>query len=235
VLDRSNVILRGTVGSQAYGLAHEGSDVDKAGIYLAPVKTVLGLRGPQAVSDSLHTNDPDVTLHEAGKFVGLALQANPSVLEILFLSEYDTLTPAGQDLIDHREIFLSAKNIRARYGGYVKAQVERLIRRNEEGKEGFSSDVRARTEKHGRHCIRLIFQASDLLRDGTMNVNVGEYRRAIFLLGERAARDPQSFHKLVTETLLPSLDKIDTQLPEEPDREAAEELLVRLRLEYGCL
>lgn len=38
-----NVLLKGVVGSTAYGLNHENSDVDYMGVFAAPTSEVLGL------------------------------------------------------------------------------------------------------------------------------------------------------------------------------------------------
>jgi predicted nucleotidyltransferase len=229
--DRSNVILQGVVGSTAYGLAHEDSDIDKAGVYVAPTHDVLGLSGPEVVKDSLQEHKPDRTLHEVGKFVGLALAANPSILELLFLPAYEVLTDEGDMLVEHRQVFLSSKNIKARYGGYAKSQADRLLQRENDGKEGFSSDTKARTEKHGRHCYRLLFQAEELLRTGQLQVNVADKRDEIFDMGRLAATDPEGFHRRAL-ARIEAVDNIDSILPYEPNRIFANDMLVGIRVRF---
>jgi predicted nucleotidyltransferase len=129
-----NIILSGITGSQAYGLARPGSDIDMKGIYVAPFRSVLGLNGSVVVAESKTQNNPDREYHEVGKFVKLALKCNPTILEMLFLDEYGTLTNAGRALIDARKYFLSEPAIRGSYGAYAKAQADRLVRRNDESK-----------------------------------------------------------------------------------------------------
>lgn len=60
-----NILLSGVVGSTAYGLAREGSDVDRLGMFAAPTETLLGLHTPK---ESHVTTAPDRTLHEAAKW-----------------------------------------------------------------------------------------------------------------------------------------------------------------------
>src|SRR5882762_424379 len=104
--DVPNILLRGITGSVAYGLNTPESDVDRHGIFAAPTEKLLSLHCPPLTLDG---HDPDLTYHEAGKYVGLALKANPTVTELLWLPEdlYEIRTPLGDDLIAIRESFPS--------------------------------------------------------------------------------------------------------------------------------
>lgn len=239
--DRSNVILQGVVGSTAYGLATENSDIDQLGIYVAPIGYVLGLNGSehvvdgaQNVADSLVEHEPDLTLHEVGKYVRLALSANPTILELLWLPEYEITSPSGRLLVEHRHLFLSGPKVKARYGGYAKAQAERLLRNHlDTGSATFSSDVRNRTAKHGRHCRRLLMQGAELLMTGSMSVKVDEIQRqVIFEAGERAADNPQQFRDEMIRSIK-LFDAIDTDLPDKPNQDEIDDLLVAIRLYEG--
>lgn len=66
-----SVILQGVVGSTAYGLAREGSDVDRLGIFVTPTLDLVGLGKPK---DTRVGFKPDITHHEVGKYLGLALE-----------------------------------------------------------------------------------------------------------------------------------------------------------------
>lgn len=72
------VLLAGIVGSTAYGLDHEGSDVDRIGCYTAPTEAFHGLHPPLGKQASYITTGPDATYHEAGKLVHLTSRATPS-------------------------------------------------------------------------------------------------------------------------------------------------------------
>ena len=70
------------MGSRAYGFAGPDSDYDWAGVYYAPTREVLSVRG---LGRETHVgNEPDYTFHEVGKFLRLAVKGNPSVLEVLW-------------------------------------------------------------------------------------------------------------------------------------------------------
>ena len=229
-----NIILEGVVGSTAYGLATPSSDVDIKGVYVAPIREVLGLRGPQAVSETKDHTDPDWSYHELGKFVSLALKCNPTILEILFLGQYLQLSPLAHNLLQYRRSCLSEPAIRGAYGAYAKAQAERLMRRNEDGKEGFDSSVKNRTAKHGRHCMRLLLQGSQLLSTGSMAVHVGDHRDWLFEMGQLAFEDPARFYTEY-QAKAEQFDAIESVLPRQPGRERINSVLINLRLEMAGL
>jgi len=112
-------------GSYSYGTAIPGiSDVDTRGIAIPPKEYYLGFnqRFEQA-----ECKDPDLTIFELKKFIELATNANPNVLELLYTDPKDHLvvSPLGKKLIDNRELFLSQ---RAKYtfSGYAVSQLNRL-------------------------------------------------------------------------------------------------------------
>jgi predicted nucleotidyltransferase len=146
-----HVLLSGIVGSTAYGLAHEGSDVDRLGVFAAPTEKLHGLHRPK---ESHVSTAPDRTLHEVAKWCRLALSGNPTAMELVWLPTglYEVRTPLGDELIGIRSSFLSRQRVRDAYLGYATQQFRRLERR---GGGSFSADTRRRTAKHARHLKRL--------------------------------------------------------------------------------
>lgn len=215
-----NIILQGVTGSIAYGLATEHSDVDRQGIFLAPTRDILGVR---PVKESIVRNDPDIAFHEVGKFVRLAMKCNPTILEQLWLENYEILTPAAQLLVDNRDAFLS-KIIYKSYGGYAVHQAKRLNTRG----DSFSSDTRNRTAKHARHCMRLIQQGSQLLKTGTMSVRVLD-RDDLFAFGDLPV--DQMVDRFFEEYRI--FESIETHLPEQPDIKCINKILLEIREVYG--
>jgi predicted nucleotidyltransferase len=210
-----NVLLAGVVGSTAYGLAHEGSDVDVLGMFAAPTEEWHGLCPPR---ESLVGTDPDRTFHEAGKALRLLLGSNPTVSELLWLERYDVRTPLGDELVGLRGSLLSERGVRDAYLGYAGQQFRKLLTRG--------PDVRGRAAKHARHLVRLLRQAEQLHRTGALTVRLddpGEVRR----LGERIAGDPERARPLLART--EALFESRGVLPDEPDRAAADAWLRRVR------
>lgn len=215
------VLLSGVVGSQAYGMATPESDEDRLGVVLLPTSTLIGL----AVHKETWTStSPDVTFHEIGKFMNLALKANPTILDLLWLEDYEVIHPAGQRLRDVRTQFLSTKTVRSAFGGYAMDQVRSLQRRG----DSFSSDTRNRTAKHARHCFRLMRQGEELLRTGTMSLRVPD-RDALFALGESPV--PEIVERF--DEAFARFQAAPSVLPELLDMEAANALLLEIREDYG--
>ena len=183
------VIIEGIVGSTAYGLAHEESDVDRLGVFVAPTEEVVGL-GWTAHKETVVSNNPDRTLHEVGKFLRLALKANPTITELLWLPTWETLGEPGRTILRERGFLLGARCVRASYGGYAAAQVKKLERR---GDGTFSSDTRNRTAKHARHIYRLLLQGEQLLRIGQLTVRLSpEDADRAREMGEMATQGPDA-------------------------------------------
>lgn len=225
------LILEGIVGSTAYGLAHPDSDIDRLGVYVAPIDTVLGLDGPTATGGkkaTTVTHNPDRTCHEIGKYLGLALQCNPTVMELLWLPQWETRTVAGALLVQLRQAVLHTSRVRAAYGGYAVEQAKRLTRRSGEGKPGFAAD-QPRPAKHGRHCARLLLMGQWLLEHGELMVDVGFYRTELFEVGEMAAAaNPAAFLRYF-ERAKRRLDEVESVLPDRPDRKLVNDTLVEIR------
>lgn len=165
-------ILRAVVGSTAYGLAREGSDIDRGGFFISPTVDVAGLNWhPSRESVVTKAPQPDSTYHEIGKALRLMLGGNPTVMEMLWLPPdgYEVLEPDGVELIGMRRAFLSTRRIRDAYGGYAHQQAVKLRSRAD---GTFGSDTRNRSVKHARHLLRLLRQGRELLLTGQLHLRV---------------------------------------------------------------
>lgn len=115
------VIYRCIVGSTAYGLAQEGSDTDRRGFYLPPADAEWSLAG---VPEQLETDHEEV-YWEIGRFIRLALKANPNVLECLYSPLVETCNPLARELVDSRQMFLS-RHVHRTYNAYVLSQFKKI-------------------------------------------------------------------------------------------------------------
>lgn len=223
-----NALLGGVVGSTAYGLAREGSDKDRLGIFAADWPTLSGLNPPQGrQGTSIVRNNPDVTMHEVLKFCHLALGCNPTVLELLWLGEYEAWTWRGRQLVDIRTAFLSRLAVRRAYLGYATQQFHLLRSR---GGENFGSDLRKRTEKHARHLLRLLRQGVQLHNNGTLALAVANPQE-YFEFGEEVGRGNIELAENRLRWAEQAMDAgVSTSpLGDEPDREKVESWLRDVR------
>lgn len=214
-----HVLLSGVVGSTAYGLAHQGSDVDRLGMYAVPTEELHGLHRPR---ESQVRTGPDATFHEAAKAVRLILSCNPTAGELLWLEEYETRTPLGDELVGMRRTLLSQGGVRDAYLGYAGQQFKKLLRRD-------PATGRARAAKHARHLVRLVEQAQELHRTGGVTIRLADPER-VRALGEEFAERPERAGVFLAraETRLDG----PGVLPAAPDEAAAEAWLRRVRAAY---
>lgn len=222
-----NILLQGVVGSTAYGLAHEGSDVDRLGMFAVNTADLHGLRNP---GESVVTKDPDLTLHEARKWCRLALSGNPTVMELLWLPDdlYEERTPLGDELIGMRTAFLSASRVRDAYLGYATQQFRRLESRAD---GTFGPDLAKRTAKHARHMYRLLIQGYGLWRTGSLMIEVPK-ADVVWGFGELVAAGDLSAAQQLLQLYEVRFDGYDTKLPDVPDTARVEAWLLKVRREF---
>jgi predicted nucleotidyltransferase len=211
------VIYRCVVGSQAYGLDRDGSDVDRRGVYLAPAELEWGLYG---VPEQLESQETEECYWELKKFIVLALKANPNILECLYTPIMEKSTPIADELLAKREIFLS-KLVYQTYNGYVMSQFKKL-----------EQDLRASGQirwKHAMHLIRLLLEGITILNEAHVPVRVSEHREALL-----AIRDEKMKWNEVNKWRLDLHREFEqsfrqTRLPESPNYPEANDLLIRAR------
>ena len=123
------LILRVKHGSHAYGLNTPSSDLDIKGICIEPKEYYLGfLHKFEQVEKMAHKGyDHDEVIFSLQKFMHLAAECNPNIIEILHVDESDVLFQDawGQELRDMRDDFISRK-ARHTFSGYAHAQLKRI-------------------------------------------------------------------------------------------------------------
>ncbi len=115
-------VLETVVGSHAWGLCDEQSDVDRRGVFVVPLPWTQGL---VAAPDTLVSADGSATLWSADKALRQALRADPNTLEMLFVPGAQPKDPMGEWLLAERDAFASAE-IHGSFGRYALAQLRRL-------------------------------------------------------------------------------------------------------------
>ena len=118
----NNLIYYVISGSYSYGLNVETSDIDKKGITIPPAEYFFGLK-----TFEQQERGADETIYSLHKFIRLAVEANPNIIEILFTDPKFILfiNKYGQRLRDNRHLFLS-KRARYSFGGFAIAQLKRI-------------------------------------------------------------------------------------------------------------
>jgi predicted nucleotidyltransferase len=211
------IIYRCVVGSRAYGLDDDASDVDRRGIYLPPADLHWSLYGvPEQLEDDV-TRD---TYWELQKFLVLALKANPNVLECLNTALIEYAAPLATELRAMQDAFLS-KLIYQTYNGYVLSQFKKM-----------EADLRTKgtiKQKHAMHLIRLLLAGVTALREGIIPVRVEEHRER--LLAIKRGDVPWEEVNAWRLELHRQFDAAfaTTRLPERPDYARVNAFLLRAR------
>ena len=213
----SLIIYRCVVGSRAYGLDSDESDTDRRGVYLAPAELQWSLFGaPEQFED----NATQSCYWELQKFLAMALKANPNILECLYSPMVEKITPLGEELLAQRQAFLS-QMIFQTFNGYAMSQFKKI-----------EQDIRNSGQikwKHAMHLLRLLLTGAAALRTGNVPVRVGTHRDRLLAVkrGEVSWADVNAWRKDLHRDFEIALSQ--TRLPERPDYEAANRLLIRAR------
>ena len=115
------VVIDTLVGSRAWGVAEEGSDEDRRGVFVLPMPWTTGLVDPPLDLTSL---DGSQSYWEIGKAIRQALRADPNTLEMLFAAA-NIVDPMGEPLVAIRSAFVS-QEIYGSFGRYALSQLDRL-------------------------------------------------------------------------------------------------------------
>lgn len=174
------IIMECQAGSYLYGTNLEDSDIDMRGVFIAPKSCYLGLDNVEQIENK--TNDS--VYYELKKFLRLAAQNNPNIIELLFYpkNKLTVCTPEWETIVDNRELFISKKCMYT-FSGYAFAQLKKtqcnrksyienkdeyLLRRNDKRRcleEQFGYDT-----KYAYHIQRLIEEGKELLTTGTITL-----------------------------------------------------------------
>lgn len=204
-----NELARIVTGSKAYGLDTDESDLDLVVVFAAPPETFLSLRGPAKDTVQKTSETLDLTVHELGKYVNLLLVGNPTALETVFVDEECVLVDSViyNTIRAHRDKVVSKRSLAA-LRGFAKSQIGKELK-----------------PKAFRHATRLLLAGRELAETGHLQVTV---RSPQFIMETETLKDPQSR----LSTLLEDFERAAeaTKLPDEPDVEFFEELVLEYRL-----
>ncbi|MEV6961650.1 nucleotidyltransferase domain-containing protein [Streptomyces sp. NPDC051207] len=216
-LVRDHTVYACVMGSRAFGLATDGSDTDRRGVFVAPTELFWRFEKPPA-----HVEGPaeEQFSWELERFCELALRANPNILECLHSPLVEYADDTGRELLALRGAFLS-RRVGETFTGYALGQHRRL-----------EAGVRAHGVprwKHAMHLLRLLTSVRDLLRTGTLTLDVGDAREP--LLAVKRGEVPWERVEARMTRLAREAEEAAARspLPVEPDRRRVEDFLVRVR------
>lgn len=251
------LILRVVMGSTAYGLKIEGSDIDWKGIYVVPTDEVLGLYGFSSTFNGKVGGD-DFEYKEIGEMLRILLGGNSTYIETLWAPIQDIRSPFAAELVAERNRFIS-KNIFGSYGGYAISQFNLLARgegkrwaakEGERGKAARGATFVSKANglaigdhdyeaiaaagvnwKHASHLIRLLISGTHAMQTGEILVDFTGHEMRDLIISIKKGEVPlrEVFdHK---DHWVAKFNEAfyDTRVPDVPDAAWANDFLVRVR------
>jgi hypothetical protein len=216
-LVRDHTVYSCVMGSRAFGLATDGSDTDRRGVFLAPTALFWRFEKPPT-----HVEGPaeEQFSWELERFCALALRANPNILECLHSPLVEYADDTGRELLALRQAFLS-RRAHETFARYAVGQRKKL-----------EADVRthgAPRWKHAMHLLRLLMSSRDLLRTGSLTIDVREQREPLLAVkrGEVSWGEVETWMSRLATEAAEAAGR--SPLPPEPDHARVEDFLIRVR------
>jgi len=243
-----NTILRVPAGSTLHGLHIPGTDdQDEVGVCIEDIQSAIGfsefeqfIYRTAAEREGKHdapsqAGDLDLTIFSLRKFLRLAMQGNPQILQCLFVPQSLCLQrdSRGAQLQEMAPLIVS-RQAGARYLGYLEAQRQRLLgergqkktnRPELEAKHGFDT-------KYAMHILRLGFQGVELMSTGRLTLPMNEEDRK-FTYAVRCGEIPLQDALTKAGELERQIKDLlhDAPIPAQPAREEIEAWMVSMYLE----
>jgi len=228
-------------GSELHG-AKVGAtdDLDLYGPFIDPPASELGIDPREhfvwsTASDARRNgpDDVDVTLYSLRKWALMAARGNATCLHFLFADATASSLPIWRDIQIRAELFLS-KTSADQFLGFAENQRKRITGEKGQGTKGrrpeyecaFGYDTKA-----AMHCLRLLFECIELMRDGRITLPRPERKLLIEVRSgawtlERFLREAEMLEKEAR------LSAGMSRLPDAVDRRAVSQLVASAHISH---
>ncbi len=213
-------ILNVLTGSRAHGTESPTSDIDLRTIYVQPTRVIIGIGAEQPFQ---RLKGIDHSAWEVHRFLKMALDNNPTILEVMLSSAEQSGTPevAIRELFPY---FLSRRRIFHCYRGNAHKQRHLAV-------QAQNPDRRS---KCAAHYLRILFNGIELLQSGDFTVRIVDSE-----IGDAVMRAKQGLLSLDEVTTLgQDLEArletayLNSTIEEQWNLEPINELLLSLRQKY---
>lgn len=187
-----NVQYETIMGSVAYGIASDASDLDVYGWAIPPKEDVFphlrgeipgfGTPSPRFQQfQEHHVHDPDaqagrgrtydLTIYGIVKFFALAMENNPNVIDALFTPVNCVLhsTRVGELVRENRRLFLH-RGSWAKFKNYAYSQLHKLSIKVPRGKRAELVEQHGFDTKFAYHVVRLLSEVEMILVEGDIDL-----------------------------------------------------------------
>ena len=253
---RSSIQYEVIMGSMAYGVSNDTSDMDVYGFAIPPKEwvfphldnKVLGFDdySPRFEQYQEHHirdlsalggkgREYDVSIYAIAKYFRLLMENNPNIIDSLYVPENCVLhsTAIGDMLRERRQLFLH-KGCWAKFKGYSYGQMHKIRIKNPEGKRKDLVDKYGYDVKFAYHVVRLLNEVEQLLERHEMDLTLHREQLKSIRRGEWTLEAIEQYFTDKEKSLESQYAK--TTLPDTPDTDAVRELLLNcLEQHYGTL
>lgn len=240
------------MGSFAYGVTSDTSDVDVYGFCIPPKDWIFPhLRGEipgfgtaekrfeqfqqHHIKENGTEKTYDLSIYSIVKYFNLCMENNPNMIDSLFVPFNCIVhsTHVGNRVREKRRIFLH-KGIWHKLKGYAYSQIHKMQSKEAVGKrkevvEKFGYDV-----KFAYHCVRLLNQGEQVLMEGDLDLQRSREQLKSIRRGEWKIEEIIDYFNRKEK----EMEKlyIESNLPHSPDENAIKTLLLEcLEEHYGTL
>jgi uncharacterized protein len=218
-----NLCYETVMGSVAYGVSSDTSDVDVYGVCLPPKEVVFphlageifGFGAQVKRFDQWQEHHIaalgkswDFQVFSIVKFFQLAMENVPNVIDALFSPRRCVLssTAIGEYMREYRRDFLH-KGAWHKFKGYAYSQLSKIRTKNPSGKRAELIDEHGYDVKFGYHVVRLLLEAEQILVDRDLDLERDSEQLKAIRRGEWSlerletwARDKEKALEVVYET-----------------------------------
>jgi predicted nucleotidyltransferase len=187
-----NVQYETIMGSVAYGVSSDASDLDVYGWAIPPKEDIFPhlrgeipgfgrpgkrfeqfqehhVRDPDALAG--HGRNHDLAIFGIVKFFQLAMENNPNIVDALFTPSTCVLysTRVGNLVRENRRLFLH-KGAWPKFKGYAYSQLHKLSIKQPKGKRAELVERQGFDTKFGYHIVRLLSEVEQILVEGDIDL-----------------------------------------------------------------
>jgi uncharacterized protein len=251
-----NVHFECYVGSMAYGVSSDTSDLDCFGWAIPPRNLIFphlsgiipgfGYQGEKFDQFQKHHimdedavagkgRSYDIQVYSIVKYFTLCSQCNPTLIDSLFVPQECVLhmTQVGNMVRENRHLFLS-KYCWPRFKGYALSQMHKMSCKEPTGKRKLIREKYGFDLKYGLHLVRLLYECEQLLTTGDLDIRRDREHLKTIRRGEVTEQEIKEWATAKEKQLEGLLHK--SVLPEEPDEAKIKNLLLNcLEQHYGNL
>lgn len=242
------------MGSTAYGVSEDSSDMDIYGIITPPVKYVFphtdgviqGFGRQQQnfeqwqehhIKDPYKNREYDFSTYNIVKYFQLLMENNPNICDSVYTPDNLVLyiDNIGKHIRDNRDLFLHKGSL-YKYRGYAHSQMSKIKNKSNSA----NPKIQASMEKYsynikfGYHLVRLLLEAEMIANEHTLDLQRNRETLKAIRRGEWSLEFIESWFDNKMVSLETTFEK--STLQDRPDENKIKKVLIEcLEMKYGSI